>query len=123
MTHPPAESVFPHITRKHEHTLRLSNTVFPHLARKHEHTLRLSNTGACPRCRNYDIIERFGRFPDRNANLGRRSTPEEAQYLAQSGGGAGVTQANGGKKGRRSKLGRVKLFQGSRSKQASTMPA
>ena len=33
----------------------------------------------------YDIIERFGRFPHRNAPLGRTSTPEEALWL--EGGG------------------------------------
>jgi uncharacterized protein (DUF924 family) len=27
------------------------------------------------------IIERFGRFPHRNAILGRASTPEEAEFL------------------------------------------
>ena len=31
------------------------------------------------------VIERFGRFPSRNAALGRASTPEEAAYLAQPG--------------------------------------
>jgi len=35
-----------------------------------------------------DIIARFGRFPHRNAILGRDSTPEEEAYLA-SGGFAG----------------------------------
>lgn len=35
-----------------------------------------------------DIIRRFGRFPHRNAILGRATTPEEAAYLA-SGGYAG----------------------------------
>ena len=35
-----------------------------------------------------DIIARFGRFPHRNAILGRTSTPEEKQFL-QSGGFAG----------------------------------
>ena len=28
-----------------------------------------------------EIRERFGRFPHRNAILGRRSTPEEAEFL------------------------------------------
>jgi uncharacterized protein (DUF924 family) len=32
-----------------------------------------------------DIIERFGRFPHRNATLGRESTPEELAFLAQPG--------------------------------------
>ncbi|HRW67262.1 MAG TPA: DUF924 family protein, partial [Candidatus Competibacter sp.] len=29
-----------------------------------------------------DLIHRFGRFPHRNAILGRESTPEEIAYLA-----------------------------------------
>lgn len=32
-----------------------------------------------------DVIERFGRFPHRNAILGRASTPEESEFLAQPG--------------------------------------
>jgi uncharacterized protein (DUF924 family) len=32
-----------------------------------------------------DIIARFGRFPHRNAALGRTSTPEEAAFLEQPG--------------------------------------
>jgi uncharacterized protein (DUF924 family) len=31
------------------------------------------------------IIERFGRFPHRNAILGRESTPEEIEFLSQPG--------------------------------------
>lgn len=34
-----------------------------------------------------DIIERFGRFPHRNAALGRDSTPEEIEFLKQPGSG------------------------------------
>jgi uncharacterized protein (DUF924 family) len=30
-----------------------------------------------------EVIERFGRFPHRNAILGRASTPEETAFLAQ----------------------------------------
>lgn len=33
-----------------------------------------------------DIVERFGRFPHRNAILGRDSSAEEAAYLAEHGG-------------------------------------
>jgi uncharacterized protein (DUF924 family) len=33
------------------------------------------------------IIERFGRFPHRNAILGRESTPEELDFLKQPGSG------------------------------------
>jgi uncharacterized protein (DUF924 family) len=34
--------------------------------------------------RHLEIIERFGRFPHRNAILGRISTPEEIEFLQQS---------------------------------------
>ena len=34
-----------------------------------------------------DVIARFGRFPHRNAALGRASTPEEAAFLEQPGSG------------------------------------
>ncbi|MDB5712120.1 MAG: hypothetical protein JWL96_4190 [Sphingomonas bacterium] len=33
------------------------------------------------------VIEKFGRFPSRNAALGRQSTPEELTYLSQPGAG------------------------------------
>lgn len=33
-----------------------------------------------------DVIARFGRFPHRNAILGRKSTPEELAYLRAGGG-------------------------------------
>ena len=35
--------------------------------------------------RHRDIIARFGRFPHRNAVLGRESTPEECEFLMQPG--------------------------------------
>jgi uncharacterized protein (DUF924 family) len=35
--------------------------------------------------RHRDIIERFGRFPHRNAVLGRETTPEEHEFLQQPG--------------------------------------
>ena len=44
-----------------------------------------------------DIIDRFGRFPHRNAILGRESTPEEAAWLA-AGGETFGTAAQGGTK-------------------------
>jgi uncharacterized protein (DUF924 family) len=37
--------------------------------------------------RHADVIRRFGRFPHRNAILGRPSTPAELEYLAQPGSG------------------------------------
>ena len=35
--------------------------------------------------KHYDVIARFGRFPHRNAVLGRASTPQEVEFLAQPG--------------------------------------
>ncbi len=35
--------------------------------------------------RHRDIVARFGRFPHRNAILGRDSTPEEVEFLTQPG--------------------------------------
>jgi uncharacterized protein (DUF924 family) len=35
--------------------------------------------------RHKDIIDRFGRYPHRNGILGRASTPEELEFLAQPG--------------------------------------
>ena len=35
--------------------------------------------------RHYEIIARFGRFPHRNAALGRQSTAEEIEFLKQPG--------------------------------------
>lgn len=37
--------------------------------------------------RHREVIARFGRFPHRNAALGRPGTPEETHYLAQPGAG------------------------------------
>ena len=38
-------------------------------------------------CKHRDLIRRFGRYPHRNAMLGRESTPEEAAFLAEHGRG------------------------------------
>ena len=35
--------------------------------------------------RHFEVIERFGRYPHRNAILGRPSTPAELEFLAQPG--------------------------------------
>lgn len=37
--------------------------------------------------RHREIVQRFGRFPHRNAILGRASTPEELEFLKQPGSG------------------------------------
>ncbi|MEZ4547654.1 MAG: DUF924 family protein [Thermodesulfobacteriota bacterium] len=35
--------------------------------------------------RHYNIVKRFGRYPHRNATLGRESTPEEIEFLKEPG--------------------------------------
>ena len=42
-----------------------------------------------------EVIRRFGRFPSRNAALGRASTPEEEAFLAAGGYGAVVKELRG----------------------------
>ncbi len=42
-----------------------------------------------------DVIRRFGRFPHRNAILGRVNTPEEEVYLAEPGAGFGPRDTGG----------------------------
>jgi uncharacterized protein (DUF924 family) len=37
--------------------------------------------------RHFEVVRRFGRFPHRNAILGRTSTAEELEYLQQPGSG------------------------------------
>jgi uncharacterized protein (DUF924 family) len=37
--------------------------------------------------RHWEVVQRFGRFPHRNAALGRASTPAEIEYLSQPGSG------------------------------------
>jgi uncharacterized protein (DUF924 family) len=42
-----------------------------------------------------EVIRRFGRFPTRNAALGRESSPAEAEYLAAGGYAAVVNDLRG----------------------------
>jgi len=37
--------------------------------------------------KHWEVVKRFGRFPHRNAALGRASTPEEIEFLRQPGSG------------------------------------
>jgi uncharacterized protein (DUF924 family) len=50
-------------------------------------TARMGDSALRYAKRHRDIIERFGRFPHRNAVLGRESTPEEERFLADGGFG------------------------------------
>lgn len=64
----------------HQHTaLRL----FQQLAQDHPELAGLADWAQ----RHLDIVARFGRFPHRNAALGRASTDEEARFLLTPGSG------------------------------------
>ncbi|MBW2275098.1 MAG: DUF924 domain-containing protein [Deltaproteobacteria bacterium] len=47
-------------------------------------------------CSHRDVVREFGRFPHRNAPLGRSSTPEERAYLAGGGTTFGASDAGAG---------------------------
>ena len=58
--------------------------------RIHEEALRLFATPGLESNLDFEhkhkaIIDRFGRYPHRNAVLGRASTPEEIEFLRQPG--------------------------------------
>jgi len=81
----PVERQFLYLPFEHSETLEdqrrccaLMETLkaFPETSDLHEWALK-----------HLQIIERFGRFPHRNAALERASTPEEIEYLAQPGSG------------------------------------
>ncbi len=56
----------------------------------HEEALRLFGTLGKPdtldfEAKHHALIKRFGRYPKRNAALGRQSTPEEIAYIEEAG--------------------------------------
>jgi uncharacterized protein (DUF924 family) len=79
---PPAWRIFFYMPLHHSEDLddqRRSVTLFATLPRNPDRRGSLRRYG-----RPYvEVIERFGRFPHRNAILGRASTPEETAFLAQ----------------------------------------
>lgn len=67
---------FMHSESPEIHELALHLFSAPGLEDKYDHELRHKT-----------IIDRFGRYPHRNAILGRQSTAEELEYLQQPGAG------------------------------------
>ena len=65
---------------------RESVRLFDALAAAVEPALRTAFAGYLDYARRHlEIIERFGRFPHRNAALGRETSPAEAEFLRQPG--------------------------------------
>lgn len=82
----PVERVFHYLPLEHSEAIddqREAVRLFAALAEDVPEPAILRNLDFAVRHR--DVIERFGRFPHRNAILGRSSTPEETQFLSEPG--------------------------------------
>jgi uncharacterized protein (DUF924 family) len=76
----PDERLFAWLPFEHSESLEDQNLACDLIAPLGEELLRYAQ-------RHREIIERFGRFPHRNAILGRTSTPEEIEFVKQPGSG------------------------------------
>ena len=63
----------------------ISKVLYPDDSTELGRELRLKQQYFMVSCSLRDIIRRFGRFPHRNAILGRASTPEELEFLKGPG--------------------------------------
>ncbi|MBI3154992.1 MAG: DUF924 domain-containing protein [Burkholderiales bacterium] len=82
----PVQRLFAYLPLEHAEDLALQDrsvALFSALAAEHTGFADVLDYAE----RHRDVIRRFGRFPHRNAALGRASTPAEADYLAQPGSG------------------------------------
>jgi uncharacterized protein (DUF924 family) len=82
----PVQRQFAYLPFEHAEDARCqeqSVELFAALAREHEGFADVLDYAH----RHRGVIARFGRFPHRNAILGRASTPEETEYLRQPGSG------------------------------------
>jgi uncharacterized protein (DUF924 family) len=79
----PVERMFVYLPFMHSEDLahqRQSVVLFQQLAQERDYLDSVSYA-----IRHREIIERFDRFPHRNASLGRAATPEEVEFLQQPG--------------------------------------
>jgi len=84
----PVERIFLYLPFEHSEDMadqNLSVALFEGL--RDDPAMRAPGGGIDYAWRHWLVIRRFGRFPHRNAALGRASTPEELAYLAQPGAG------------------------------------
>jgi len=86
---PHMQRVFFYMPMMHSESLAIQReavSLFDALAKTGPEELRQTLAGGADfERKHHDIIERFGRFPHRNAILGRVSTPEEIEFLKQPG--------------------------------------
>jgi uncharacterized protein (DUF924 family) len=87
----PIRRVFAYLPLEHAENLELQQrcvALFDALGREVPAEQRMSYADYLDYARRHEaVIARFGRFPHRNALLGRTSTPEEQAYLAEPGAG------------------------------------
>lgn len=83
---PPLRRVFVYLPFEHAESLAAQEESMRLFTRLAEEVPALAGYLDYAR-RHHEIVERFGRFPHRNALLGRASTPEEAAFLLQPGSG------------------------------------
>lgn len=82
----PVQRQFAYLPFEHAENARMqerSVELFSALAQEHDGFAEVLDYAH----RHRGVIARFGRFPHRNAILGRASTPEELAFLAQPGSG------------------------------------
>jgi len=83
---PPFQRSFIYMPFEHAEDMQMQNqavALFTRLSKAHPALNDMCNFAR----RHRDVIARFGRFPHRNAILGRESTLEEAEFLLQPGSG------------------------------------
>ena len=81
----PAERMFLYLPFEHSESLDQQWRSIALMSRLEPYT---ETAGIFPYAvRHWEIVRRFGRFPHRNAALGRASTPEEIEFLKQPGSG------------------------------------
>ena len=83
---PPLRRVFAYLPFEHAEELAAQEEALRLFARLAQDVPALDGYLDYAR-RHHAIIERFGRFPHRNAILGRPSSPEETEFLSQPGSG------------------------------------
>ncbi len=87
----PMHRAFFYLPLMHSEDLEIQNlSVEKYSALEKEYTTQpqIRETLACSTDfagRHFDIIKKFGRYPHRNAALGRESTPEETEFLKEPG--------------------------------------
>lgn len=81
---PPEQRFFLYLPLEHSEDLSdqdLSVALFKALAETYPHLVDTYDYAL----KHQEVVARFGRFPHRNAVLGRASTPEEVEFLQQPG--------------------------------------